>query len=820
MRRELMRSAGKLTGDASADDDELSDGVASEKSEDAFYEYVPGDSSLFAMTDMIGDPHEYLLAMLQCPSGRNRRSGPHDAYVASALSSLPRMDFACTGAQTRPEVCESEPQRNRSRTETTMYFATAQAAQTEEERSAREATRARGVPYDLKDVGGVHVTHMELDGAATARVKARIEYLSGSVGHDAAEMALDPKRHGVPPTKTMDIKPSIVDTIRLFTLSEDQAFSFIQLADALLLDLDEPERTVEPINMVLSGEPGTEKSQVLKAFEWFCFQYDASNRLLVASFTWRAALMVATEQHPARSTHNAFGLNIHRAGSVPIAVDSMVRFIFLDEYSFISGTHLNDINKAVIRARGNLNVVFSGLHVILCGDPCQHDPVKQLPLFSDQAVRDANGMSLLKGLKGDELLGNDTYHWCFQRVVYLTQQQRIRSTTDYLFSSTRLFIRPNEKCGSEAANKAVTTELCDALQEKVVADLEALAHLVPRVVCLRNEVRKLFHWRLASMHARHLGVRPICWRTRTAQLPRARCGTAKGVKRPTKPRKKKNEQEEYSSVPDLVVNAVGFLPPEQTEKIPGVQFYFPGCRYLFIDNHAPELGYVNNGECIGRGILLNSGEEDVGEGDVWFLRRPPIALYVEPAEATVTTAAWRSLRAEMPTLPDRCVPVMATWTSEFSVVFPDKKAPDEANQEEQPCLGPFGTWDLVKYGVPIGEGYAVTDFYCQGMNFRDQCWLAHLSPPPDPTGLTRASVYVTLSRWHSWDDVKLIAPLWTPGNMEERIQVIDKFTKIARLGPELRAQLIRLKDLAVSTKQSHADQWQRAQEALRLPAAE
>jgi hypothetical protein len=86
--------------------------------------------------------------------------------------------------------------------------------------------------------------------------------------------------------------------------------------------------------------------------------------------------------------------------------------------------------------------------------------------------------------------------------VYLQQQQRIQVAGDYLFQSTRLFI------GEQQADYAAVEQLCDRLQAKVVDDLPALAPRVPRVVCLRNAVRMRFNWVLASMHARHLGVRP------------------------------------------------------------------------------------------------------------------------------------------------------------------------------------------------------------------------------------------------------------------------------------------------------------------------
>lgn len=145
-----------------------------------------------------------------------------------------------------------------------------------------------------------------MQGANTASVCAHIHYLTDD--RAAGSATLPASEHGLPPDFKLQCKPGIVDTIKVFTLSKEQAFAFVQLADALLLER-EGTRLPEPLRMVLTGEPGTGKSQVLKAFEWFALQWDASHMLLVASFTWRAALMVSTSKHPASSTCSAFGIN-------------------------------------------------------------------------------------------------------------------------------------------------------------------------------------------------------------------------------------------------------------------------------------------------------------------------------------------------------------------------------------------------------------------------------------------------------------------------------------------------------------------------------
>jgi len=246
------------------------------------------------------------------------------------------------------------------------------------------------------------------------------------------------------------------------------------------------------------------------------------------------------------------------------------------------------------------------------------------------------------------------------------------------------------------------------------------------------------------------------------------------------------------------------LEPELTEKVSGMQYYFPGSRHLFIDNDAPALGVVNNGECIARGILLAEGEEDSMQGPIWWLKQPPVAIFVEPVESTVSDDAWHTMKQQFPTLPPRCVPIVTRHTPTFEVKLPEKL---QHQGKQVSCMR------LTRWGVPLADAYAVTDFYCQGMNFRQQCWLAHLCPPTDGGGLKRASVFVVISRWGRWEDVRLIVPLWPEGDMAERARVIQAFMHAACLEPELAAEMRRLKALAAQAKGVYQQQWATAVQA-------
>ncbi len=111
-----------------------------------------------------------------------------------------------------------------------------------------------------------------------------------------------------------------------------------------------------------------------------------------------------------------------------------------------------------------------------------------------------------------------------------------------------------------------------------------------------------------------------------------------------------------------------------------------------------------------------------------------------------------------------------------------------------------------RVGLPLGEGYAVTDYYCQGLSFRENYWLAHFTPPSDGGGIKRASLFVIKSRFRAWSAVIPVAPLWDPhaGNAaSERDRVIDAFwqaTRMSGVEVHLATELQRLRAAAAATQ--------------------
>ncbi len=61
--------------------------------------------------------------------------------------------------------------------------------------------------------------------------------------------------------------------------------------------------------MLLLGEPGTGKSRVLQALQWWALQIGGVDLMAVVAYTWRAALLLGTPDNPACSTSTFFAID-------------------------------------------------------------------------------------------------------------------------------------------------------------------------------------------------------------------------------------------------------------------------------------------------------------------------------------------------------------------------------------------------------------------------------------------------------------------------------------------------------------------------------
>ncbi|GLC43695.1 hypothetical protein PLESTM_001505500 [Pleodorina starrii] len=153
-----------------------------------------------------------------------------------------------------------------------------------------------------------------------------------------------------------DQLPTPDETIALFTLSDDQAAPFRLYADVLLAE--KAGRRLPPITAILTGKPGTGKSQVVLALLWFAFQHRCTDLVAVVSYTWRAALHDTTPGNIGITTTTFFATAGRFTSAARTRLErnlSGVRLIVMDEFSTCSLAHMGRIFQQVHIARQDVN---------------------------------------------------------------------------------------------------------------------------------------------------------------------------------------------------------------------------------------------------------------------------------------------------------------------------------------------------------------------------------------------------------------------------------------------------------------------------------
>lgn len=248
-------------------------------------------------------------------------------------------------------------------------------------------------------------------------------------------------------------------------------------------------------------------------------------------------------------------------------------------------------------------------------------------------------------------------------------------------------------------------EVVDAIQASAITSIDDLIPLNPKVVCLRNKARVLIDRTLAICRANFLDRRMYVWAAvdhLTNKMP----------------------------ITDEVRKTVLDLTPDKLNGLPGYGYFFVDAEYTFVDNNASDLCRFRNNHCVAVAIVLHHLEPpDDTSKPFRMLRYVPEGILVKPdgAEPNVTHGS----------LPPNCLVIRPV-----SITIKKLKLPDGSRTS------------VSRRTIPLAGGYAVTDFFAQGMSFKEACWLMHLTPPPSG-GLKRQSMLVSLTRYPRWTAVKV-----------------------------------------------------------------
>lgn len=240
------------------------------------------------------------------------------------------------------------------------------------------------------------------------------------------------------------------------------------------------------------------------------------------------------------------------------------------------------------------------------------------------------------------------------------------------------------------------------------------------------------------------------------------------------------------ALPDNINEHLRDAAAAHTGNINSICYFFEGMEYLFVDSTASNVGRTKNSVCIGVSIVLDSREKDHdGEQPFRILKYLPLAIWVKPKDVNVGDVC-----GDLG--PSGCIPIKKCSTGIVELKLPHAHG-DTAHSIK-----------FTRWGIPLGDAYAVSDYYCEGASFKDDCWIADMMPPADGP-FVRASVFVILSRFKSLNNFRALRRLWPKGDDIAKQRIVGIYQKTAIMSTQLRAELARLDELEIDTLKRHAN---------------
>lgn len=444
---------------------------------------------------------------------------------------------------------------------------------------------------------------------------------------------------------------------------------------------------------------------------------------------------------------------------------------------------------------------FGGLHFVATGDFAQHDPVQARVLYhgsanteymstpmhtaavpGQAAAASSTAASTQRTTAGREsgnarvgvkdVAGRNLW-LLFDQCIILQNCHRFNLSDP---SGRALYelvcqITTGKDLQGQPLTRDAVAAIADTINDCAVppSDMPAFLQCKPKALVLRHIHRPPLTRTLVSHHASVDKTRVLVWRAKDSIVSATKSG------------------KELSPAILSMLESSAVHP----DKLPAVMYFYPGIPYRFVSNEFPLLGWVNNAECVGHSIILNSAEPpDPMTGDFHVLKYPPVAIMVSIVGRDITGLFQAPV-------PPNCIPIFPKFSQTFTVDW-SKTSVQIKLYKDKNDLESANKFSVRRTSFPLETALTFTDFFAQGQSFKGAPHLLHLNIG-QREAYKKANILVPVSRPANLSDLKLAHPLWPTGDGRERERIIDKFYKALQPSPDYEAEMKRLTALHTKT---------------------
>ena len=228
------------------------------------------------------------------------------------------------------------------------------------------------------------------------------------------------------------------------------------------------------------------------------------------------------------------------------------------------------------------------------------------------------------------------------------------------------------------------------------------------------------------------------------------------------------------------------------ENVPASYFMYEGMQLTFRSgNDNIDLGWTTNGNCIFKSLILDEREpDDTCLGDVWELKFKPIGLVVTPPDIHVFDYG-----PICHNLPDNCYVITPTYETGSLDLPKNLNLPENVPK----------IYDIRRHGFRVMPSEAATSYFYQGATIPYPNPVVIDMRIPSKGDIEGASVYVSISRAQSMDQIYLLHELWPKGDDVSKAKYIAKATKSFSYDEDTIACKQRLDNLASKTAAKWGD---------------